>query len=334
MEAAVETRVATAITGRQAKVLQIKPESQKTACILSEGGRVLVSNILASHIRPGDEIDFPVALESAGAGTEIYVRRTSTSARTHDLYNAPLGYAAQPRTDKREQLYVRAEVPLGRLGIRALHLPCEVLRDYFYVADRRLPWKKQKTFYEILRSASTASPAELRLAFKLRELELRAEDAPKAALSAAERAFNILANPELRVCYETLLSNPAAPALFPYGGFGSIIVLGDRSRDGQTFFVRRIASFLPESRQRRFRASLRKFEFYSDRALYRDPRRKLEVLVDQSAMPIIWDQTWNQWKHFLPTKVEIQATFVEAGKYRHRGASGNWSSGRLPSPAA
>src|SRR5262249_37794211 len=158
----------------------------------------------------------------------------------------------------------------------------------------------------------TASPAELRLAFRLRELELRAEGAPKAAFSAAERAFNILANPELRACYESLLSNPAAPALFPYGAFGSVIVLGDRSRDGQTFFARRIASFLPESRQRRFRAPLRKFEFYSDRALYRDPRRKLEILVDQSAMPIIWDQTWNQWKHFLPNKVEIQATFVES----------------------
>src|SRR5215469_5385176 len=36
MEAAVETPVATAITARQAKVLQVKPESQKTACILSE----------------------------------------------------------------------------------------------------------------------------------------------------------------------------------------------------------------------------------------------------------------------------------------------------------
>jgi len=31
MEAAVETRVATAITARQAKVLQVKPEGQKTA---------------------------------------------------------------------------------------------------------------------------------------------------------------------------------------------------------------------------------------------------------------------------------------------------------------
>src|SRR6516162_8715295 len=319
MEAAVQPRPTTPATVLRGKLGRLEPAGTSTACILSDGGRILVSNFLTAHIRPGDQIDVPLLLDSPGARTEIYIRKTSAR---HDLYQAFIGYAAQPRNDKREQLYVRADVPQGRLGIRALHFPCEVLRDYFYVADRRLPWEKQKTFYEILRSASTASPAELRLAFKLRELVLCAENAPKAAHSAAERAFNILANPELRAFYESLLSNPAAPALFPYGGFGSIIVLGDRSRDGQTFFVRRIASFLPESRQRRFWAPLRKFEFYGDRALYRDPRRKLEVLVDQSAMPLIWDQTWNQWKHFLPNKVEMQATFVEAGKYRHRG--GEW----------
>ena len=316
MEAAVQPRPTTPATVLRGKLGRLEPAGTSTACILSDGGRILVSNFLTAHIRPGDQIDVPLLLDSPGARTEIYIRKTSAR---HDLYQAFIGYAAQPKNDKREQLYVRAEVPQGRLGIRALHFPCGVLRDYFYVGDRRVPWEKQKTFYDILRSASTASPAELRLAFKLRELELRAEDAPKAALSAAERAFNILANPELRACYESLLSNPAAPALFPYGGFGSITVLGDRSRDGQTFFVRRIASFLPDSRPRRFRTPLRKFEFHSDHALYRDARRKLEVLVDQSAMPIVWDQTWNQWKHFVGTKVDIKGMFVEAGKYRRRG---------------
>jgi hypothetical protein len=318
-EAAVQPRPTSPVAVLQGKVARLEPAGTSTACILSDGGRILVSNFLAAYIRPGDQIDVPLLLDAPGARTEIYLRKTSSR---YDLYQAFIGYAAQPRSDKREQLYVRSEVPQGRLGISALHFPCEVLRDYFYVAERRLPWEKQKTFYDILRSSSRASPAELRLAFRLRELELRAEDAAKAAFSAAERAFNILAHPELRACYEGLLSNPTAPALFPYGGFGSIIALGDRSRDGQTLFVRRIVSFLPESRQRRFRAPLRKFEFYSDRAMYRDPRRKLEVLVDQSVMPIVWDQTWNQWKHFLATKVEIQAPFVEAGKYRHR--RGEW----------
>src|SRR5439155_21179322 len=307
---------------RQAEVLETQSEGSKTTCILSDGGRLLVSTQVGAHICPGDQIDFPVVLDSTVAGTEIYIHKTSPSRRIHDIYQAPISYAAQPKSDKREQLYVRAEIPQVRLGIFSLHFPCEVLRDYFYVADRRIAWERQKTFYEVVRISTTASPAELRLAFKLRTMELRAENAPKAAFSAAERAFNMPANPELRACYDSLLSNHTAPVLFPYGGFGSIIVLGDRSRDGQTFLVRRIVSFLPESRQLHFRAPLRKFDFSSDSAVYRDPRRRLEVPVDQSAMPIVWDQTWNQWKQFLGTQVEIKGAFVEAGKYRRRG--GEW----------
>ena len=112
------------------------------------------------------------------------------------------------------------------------------------------------------------------------------------------------------------------PALFPYGGFGSILVTGECSRDGQTFFARRILSFLPEQRDRRFHAPLRRFDFYSDHAIYRDVRRKLEVTLDQSAMPIVWDATWNQWRHLLGAKAEVQGTFVQTGKYRHR--RGEW----------
>ncbi len=322
MEAGVEIRPKTAAIIRHAQVLQIKLEGENSAsCILSKGRQIQLSSMLAAHVRPGDEIDFPVALDSAGP--EIYIRKTTPSRRSRDVYQAPIGHAAQPKSDNREQLYVHGEVSYGRLGISALYFPCEVLRDYFYAADRRLPWEKQKTLFDILRIPPSASPAELRLAFRLGELELRPAGAPKRDLSTLERAFNILAQPELRTCYETLLSNPSlVPVLFPYGGFGSIVVSGERSRDGQTFFVRRIVSFLPEHRQRRFQAHLRKFDFYNDRALYRDARRKLEVLLDQAVVPLVWDATWNQWKHLLGAKVEIKATFVESGNYRHR--AGAW----------
>lgn len=321
MDAGVETRLATATVVHHAQVLKVKPGGEDSAsCVLSVGGRILVSNLLAAHVRPGDEIDFPVALDSAG--TEIYIRKTAPAVRGCDLYQATIGYAAQPKTDKREQFYVRAEVSHGRLGISALHLPCEVLRDYSYVADRRLPWEKQKTLYDVLHIPSSASLAELRLAFRIRELELRAAGAPKADFGILERAFNILAQPELRACYGTLFSTLSSePVLFPYGGFGSIVVSGERSRDGQTFFVRRILSFIPEHRQRRFRAPLRKFEFYNDRAIYRDARRKLEVLLDPALIPLVWDATWNQWKHLLGANVEINATFVKSGKYRQGGSA-------------
>ncbi|MGH9354450.1 MAG: hypothetical protein ACRD2G_20155, partial [Terriglobia bacterium] len=256
------------------------------------------------------------------AGVEIHIRKNAASRRMRELYQAQVGYVTQPKEDKRKELFVAAGVIESRLGIRAIHLPCPVLRDYFYVGDRQREWGAQPTLYEVVRMPQHAGPAELRLSFKIRQLELQKEGAPKGAYKSIERAYNILANPELRVCYDALLHDPDSPVLFPNGGFGSLLVSGDRSRDGETFFATRLMAFRPEMRQRRFHAPLRKFEFYSASAVYRDARRKLEVMVDQCAMPVVWDQTWNQWKHLLAAKVQIDATFVRAGKYRMK--SGEW----------
>ena len=46
------------------------------------------------------------------------------------------------------------------------------------------------------------------------------------------------------------MADPEAPAIFPYGGFDSLLVAGELSRDGQTFFARRIVAFSPELRHR------------------------------------------------------------------------------------
>src|SRR5712692_8050719 len=135
MEARPEVPPVTAAGVRQARVVQIKPEGEKTICLLSQGSPVLVSNVLASHIRPGDDIRFPLSLDSNGAGTEVYIGKPASSARNRDVYQAPIGYAALPKNGQREQPYVRAEVSQGRIGISALHFPCDVLRDHFYVAD-------------------------------------------------------------------------------------------------------------------------------------------------------------------------------------------------------
>jgi hypothetical protein len=215
-----------------------------------------------------------------------------------------------------------AEVRGSRLGITAIHMPCSAVRDYFYVADRRREWGKQQSLYEIVGIPAAARPAELRLSFKIRQVELQRNGAGPNAQRDLERAYNVLAQPELRACYDALLRDPEAPVLFPYAGFGSLLVPGDRSRDGETFFARCILAFLPELKRCRFRAPLRKFDFYSNHAIYRDTRRKLELIVDQAAMPLLWDQTWNQWKHLLGAKVEVDATFVHTGKFRMK--AGTW----------
>jgi hypothetical protein len=141
-------------------------------------------------------------------------------------------------------------------------------------------------------------------------------------MRAVERAFNLLARPDLRSCYDALLRDSEAPALFPYGGFGSILVAGDLSVDGETFFARRILSFLPERRERRFRAPLRQVELFNGYAIYRDSRRKLEMILDPILLPVPFDPTWNQWRHLVGVKFGVEATFVRSGKYEFRG--GEW----------
>ncbi len=204
----------------------------------------------------------------------------------------------------------------------SIQIRCEALKDYFYVGNRHRAWDRQPTFYELLRVNPKVPPAELRLAFKLRTLELRTTHAPTGDLRALERAFNILAHPELRSCYDALLNAPASPTLFPYGGFGSLLVAGDLSRDGSTFYASRILSFLPEQKFKHFRGPLRNVAFHNSHAIYRDSRRKLEVFFDQTSLPLLWDSSWNQWKHLLGTKVSVKATFIQSGKYQQR--AGAW----------
>jgi len=299
------------------KVVRTNPKGAKTECLFADGTPILLSNFLASFVRAGDELLFQLD-PGVGAGTEIYIRH-DPEERRQDILQAEIGYVSQPCKDRRDNLFVSAEVPGSRLGFSAIHLRCEAVRDYFYVGDRRRAWDRQPSFYELLRVNPNASPTELRIAFKLRVLEFRAAQTPTGDVRSLERAFNILARPELRACCDALLNDPDSAALFPYGGFGSLLVAGDRSRDGSTFFASRILSFLPEQRLRHFRIPLRSISFYNDHAIYRDSRRKLEVLFDRTSLPLLWDASWNQWKHQLGTKIGIKATFIQNGKYHHRG---------------
>jgi len=68
----------------------------------------------------------------------------------------------------------------------------------------------------------------------------------------------------------------------------------------------------------RFHVPLRKCDFYDDRALCRDVRRRLEFWLDPAVLHTMWDRAWNQWKHLLGTKIEVEGTFVQSGKYRKR----------------
>ena len=306
----------------QRKVITTHPKGSKTECVFADGTSILISNLLASFLRAGDDFLFSLDLEAADSSTEIYIRNANPHAKRRDLFQACIGYASQPRKDRRNNLFIPAEVLKPRLGISAIYLPNEALRDYFYVGNRHRAWDRQPSLYEVLRVNRNASVAELRLGFKLRTLELRTAQGSQSQLVALERAFNILARPELRACYDALLKDPASLTLFPYGGFGSLFVTGDLSRDGSIFYSSRILAFLPEQKRKHFRAPVRRIAFCDDHAVYKDSPRKLEVIFDQTLLPLLWDSSWNQWKHLLGAKVGIKATFIQSGGYQHR--AGAW----------
>jgi hypothetical protein len=306
------------------RITAVHRQDNPPACVLANRTRILLSRFLVGHLAVGDEITFPVPAGNGNiaAGTEIQITKPAPSGRDRYCYQAPIGYVTLPRRGKRDQLFVSAEVRNPGLGMASVFIPCEALRDYFFPVPLVDDRASRPNLYDILRISQTVSPAELRVAYKLPDLELTSSGAARTEHVALERAFNILAQPELRACYNSLLADPEAPVVFPYGGFGSLLVAGGRSHDGQIFFARRILGFQPDRRQRHLHLLLRRCDFYDDSALCRDVRRKLEFWLDPAALHTVWNSTWNQWKHLAGAKIEVDATFVQSGKYRKR--RGEW----------
>src|SRR5215831_736260 len=259
------------------RVTRVQMDASSATCSFSGHDPSLgLSRFIGGFVRAGDEMEFDPAETDPGKEIRVLQRQPGGAK---ELYFATIGYVAQPKPDKRGEFFVRADVPESRLGVKQIHVRNEAMRDYFYFSNRRRAGCKEETLYDLLRVARSASATDLRLVWKLRLLELGTANGSRDQLQAIERAFNLVANPNLRSCYDSLLLDDDVPALFPYGGFGSIVVAGQLSPDRETFFASRILSFLPEYRTRRFRAPLRKVEFLNDRAVYRDSQRKVEIFL-------------------------------------------------------
>src|ERR1700684_650536 len=151
------------------RVLEIRPEESKLVCVGADGRQFAPSRLAGSNVRIGDEVLVPASTGTATADTEVYIRKPSL--RRADVYQVKAGYAALPKLDKREELFVLVQVAEGQLEINAIHIPCQVIRDYFFSANRRASWPSQPTFYYVLRLPQDVTYKELRLAYRLRRLE-------------------------------------------------------------------------------------------------------------------------------------------------------------------
>jgi len=148
-------------------------------------------SILASFIHPGDDVRFPLTIEVTAAPTEIQVRNTKRITGRPEIFQADIGYAAQPRKDKRGDLFVLGRGVGPRLGISTIQLRCDTLRDYFYAGSRNCAFDRQPSFYELLRTVPSISdrtaPSPLDFAVLNSALQ---QVFPE--LATLERAFNIV----------------------------------------------------------------------------------------------------------------------------------------------
>lgn len=287
-------------------VSEVVPSNGSQQCCFEDGTTAEVPGILARFLQRGDQLRF------LGADTEVLVQR-AMGRRCQRILYATIGYVGLPKPGRNGDAFVRAELPNCPDEPKALFLSADALRRYFYLLDGDTP----QSLYRILRVPETATLDQLRFAWRMRSLELQVSDSKARDLSCVERAFNVLAHADLRNCYDALCKEEDATPLFPYGGFGSILVEGHLSDDDEAFFADRILAYKPQITSRKVTLLLRQCAFFADRIVFRDPRRKLEIWLDSNVLPRLnWDLTWNHWKHWLRTRIEVEATFVHAGKYR------------------
>jgi hypothetical protein len=277
--------------GRVLRIHGLQADGSSIRCA-TDADDILVPRIFASYLCPGDDV-------RVGAFSspirECLAAKNGLRQKARQLYFGRIGYAAQPKADKHNEYFVRAEVLESAFGVRSLYLPNSAVRDYFYFFTPTPPGKRPPTLYEVLRTRPAATPADLRLSYRICRLEQESDSAAKPETRWAERAFNLLAHPDLRSCYDALLRDPDAPAVFPYGGFGQCVVSGELAEDG-AFFVRRLLSYLPDQRQRQFRAPLRRVSVAAKKGASLAVEREPSVRLRSGRR---WAQEWRGSDYFF-----------------------------------
>jgi hypothetical protein len=111
-------------------------------------------------------------------------------------------YVAKPKQNKGGTGFLaRVQIPKGSQDLNALFLSTEAIVQYFYTLDQS---KAQRNLYTLLGVAETATLADLRIAWRVRQLEFSLQPATPAERVWIERAFNVLAYHDLRSCYDAL----------------------------------------------------------------------------------------------------------------------------------
>ncbi|MDL5051735.1 hypothetical protein QQ054_37660 [Oscillatoria amoena NRMC-F 0135] len=260
-------------------------------------------HFIRRYVRFGDKV------EPIGEDDKALLVRSAQGARTSpEILYTRIGpvLTSRQKADPTDWFVVAYVQGTGEL--KSIFLSADAVRQHFYHASGQ---GRRTSLYEILSTDENTNLAGLRLAWRVKTVgaSLSGDGGLKAK---AERAFNLLANPDVRSAYVASLHDDEVPLPFPYGASGECVVAGRLSNDGTAFLADAILAFKPNVQPKRIDALLRQCEFLSDRIIFKDSKRKVEIWLDAGLLEgLRWDSTWNNWKQWLRSRIAITSDFVE-----------------------
>jgi len=233
-----------------------------------------------------------------------------------DLVQILIMAAGPPKRDRHGGGFVILDAIAAQHGISKVLVTAAQIRDYFFAPDRSAAWEQQPNWCEVLRVRKSSTPAEIRLAYRVRRLELKANgDESNHSLQAQlARGLQMLLDPDLRQSYFSLVENPEANIAFPPWTVGCLRALGQRKDD--LFVVRDFVGFVPRAEDRTLRLPLRRFRFDDGEAIYRDARKRTIIRFDSCLLPMQWTDEWNTWAHLALGSMTVKATFWQQTRFR------------------
>jgi hypothetical protein len=233
-----------------------------------------------------------------------------------DLAQIPITAAAPPKQDDHSGGFVMLAASAAQHSISRVLVTAVQIRDYFYAPDRSVCWAEQPSWFEVLAVRKNSTSAEIRLAYRVRMLELKtkASESNRFIQAQLARGLQILLDPDLRRDYLLLLQDPDASVAFPPWTIGLLRATGQKK--GELFIVRDLLSFVPRTEERTVRLALRRFRFEGPEAVYRDARKRILTRFDSSLLQMQWTDEWNTWTHLALGSVTAKAMFWQQTRFR------------------
>jgi hypothetical protein len=211
------------------------PTDEGLRCELRRGRMLAFGPEWRGQISVTDRLYVAEDVTVADRSTPLYVERGGRL----DLAQIPITAAAPPKRDRRGHGF---DATAAQHGISKVLATAAQIRDYFFAPERSAQWTRQPSWFEVLRVRKNSTPAEIRLAYRVRLLELKTNgsESNRALHAQLARGLQLLLDRELRRQYLLLLEDPDTSVAFPPWTVGSLRALGQKK--GDLFLGRAILS--------------------------------------------------------------------------------------------